>query len=120
MATLTPTLTLTSTNALTDALSITFTDSLTVTDPVEIAKVTATTSNSPTIVAASDSNTYYVYLKNTDSVNFVSVKDGGGTNILMKIHAGEFVFFTLAPSEGLILDADTASCVVEYGIFKKG
>jgi len=37
----------------------------------------------------------------------------------MKLHAGEFCFFTLSPSEGLILDADTASCVVEYGIFKK-
>ena len=32
----------------------------------------------------------------------------------------EFVFFTLAPSEGLKLDADTASCIVEYGLFKKG
>ena len=41
-------------------------------------------------------------------------------NIFMKIHAGEFVFFTLAPSEGLKLDADTASCIVEYGLFKKG
>ena len=119
MATLTPTLTLTSTNAMSDSLDITFTDSLTVTDPCEIAKVTATTSDSPTIVAASDSNTYYVYLKNTDTDNFVSVLDKDD-NIFMKIHAGEFVFFTLAPSEGLKLDADTASCIVEYGLFKKG
>ena len=63
MATLTPTLTLTSTNAMSDSLDITFTDSLTVTDPVEIAKVTATTSSTPVlVVGASDSNTYYVYL----------------------------------------------------------
>ena len=120
MATLTPTLTLTSTNAMSDSLDITFTDSLTVTDPVEIAKVTATTSSTPVlVVGASDSNTYYVYLKNTDTTNFVSVLDKDD-NIFMKIHAGEVVFFTLAPSEGLKLDADTASCIVEYGLFKKG
>tara|TARA_R110000824_G_scaffold292796_5_gene481175 strand:- start:3077 stop:3436 length:360 start_codon:yes stop_codon:yes gene_type:complete len=119
MATLTPTLTLTSTNALSDSLDITFTDSLTVTDPVEIAKVSAGTSDTPVLVAATDSDTYYVYLKNTDASNFVSVKDVGG-NIFMKIHAGEFVFFTLSPSEGLKLDADTSACIVEYGLFKKG
>ena len=119
MATLTPTLTLTSTNAMSDSLSITLTDSLTVTDPSEIAKVSASTSDTPILVAAADSNTYYVYLKNTDSTNFVSVKDVGG-NIFMKIHAGEFAFFTLSPSEGLKLDADTAACIVEYGLFKKG
>ena len=112
MATLTPTLTLTSTNALSDSLDITFTDSLTVTDPVEIAKVSAGTSDTPVLVAATDSDTYYVYLKNTDASNFVSVKDVGG-NIFMKIHAGEFAFFTLSPSEGLKLDADTAACDIE-------
>ena len=83
MATLTPTLTLTSTNALSDSLDITFTDSLTVTDPVEIAKVSAGTSDTPVLVAATDSDTYYVYLKNTDASNFVSVKDVGG-NIFMQ------------------------------------
>ena len=119
MATLTPTLTLTSTNAMSDSLSITLTDSLTVTDPSEIAKVSASTSDTPILVAAADSNTYYVYIKNKDAANFVSVKDAGG-NIFMKIHAGEFAFFTLSPSEGLKLDADTAACIVEYGLFKKG
>ena len=119
MATLTPTLTLTSTSAMSDSFSISLTDSLTTTDPVEIAKVTASTSDTPVLVAATDSNTYYVYIKNTDTANFESVKDEGG-NIFMKLHAGEFCFFTLSPSEGLKLDADTSSCVVEYGIFKKG
>ena len=119
MATLTTNLTMESSNAMSDSLSIVLTDSLTVTDPSEIAKVTATTSDTPILVAATDSSTYYVYIKNTDAANFVSVKDEGG-NIFMKLHAGEFCFFTLSPSEGLKLDADTDSCIVEYGLFKKG
>tara|TARA_Y100000361_G_C11038424_1_gene278577 strand:+ start:370 stop:729 length:360 start_codon:yes stop_codon:yes gene_type:complete len=119
MATLTPTLTLTSSNAMSDNLSITFTDSLTVTDPVEMAKVTATTSNTPVLVDSGDSDTYYVYLKNTDGTNYVDVKDGGGDEFI-KLHPGEFCFFTLAPSTGILLDANTDSCIVEYGIFKKG
>ena len=118
MATLTTNLTIESTNAMTDTLSIVLSDSLSVTDPAEIAKVTATTSDTPVLIAATDSSTYYVYIKNTDGTNFVSVKDEGG-NIFMKLHAGEFAFFTLSPSEGLKLDADTASCIVEYGLFKK-
>ena len=119
MATLTPNLTLTSTNAFTDAFNLTFTDSLTVVDPMEVGKVSAGTSDTPVLIEATDSDTYYVYLKNTDASNFVSVKDGGG-NIFMKLHAGEFCFFTLSPSEGLKLDADTSACTVEYGLFKKG
>ena len=121
MATITPTLTITSTNAMTDNLSITLTDSLTVTDPCEIGKrnVTTAVAGGGEFVAASDSNAYYVYLKNTDATNFVWVQDAAAATF-GKLHPGEFMWFTLAPSEGMELRADTDTVKVEYGLFKKG
>jgi hypothetical protein len=122
MATLTPTLTLTSTNALEDHISITMTDSLSVTDPVEMGKVNITTGagtvGDNTLVPSSDSNVYYVYLKNTDTTNFVLVRRDNASNF-MKLHAGEFTFFPLADGIGLEMQADTDTVKVEYGLFKK-
>ena len=121
MATLTPTLTLTSTNAMSDHISVTFTDSLTVTDPCEMGKRNVTTSvaGGGEFVAAADSNTYYVYLKNLDATNFVYVQDAAAATF-GKLFPGEFMWFTLAPSEGMELRADTDTVKVEYGLFKKG
>jgi len=123
MATITPKLTITSSNAMTDVLSIALSDVLTVTDPVEISKVNITTGAGSvgrnTLVPSSDSNTYYVFLKNTDATNFVLVRRDNGSNF-MKLHAGEFAFFTLADSIGLECQADTDTVKIEYGLFKKG
>ena len=123
MATLTPTLTLTSTNAMTDSISISLTDSLTTADPVEMGKVNITTGagtvGDNTLIPSSDSNVYYVYLKNTDTTNFVLVRRDNGNN-MMKLHAGEFAFFPLADGIGLEMQADTDTVKVEYGFFKKG
>ena len=123
MATITPKLTITSSNAMTDVLSIALSDVLTVTDPVEISKVNITTGAGSvgrnTLVPSSDSNTYYVFLKNTDTTNFVLVRRENGANF-MKLHAGEFAFFTLADSIGLECQADTDTVKIEYGLFKKG
>ena len=123
MATITPKLTITSSNAMTDVLSIALSDVLTVTDPVEISKVNITTGAGSvgrnTLVPSSDSNTYYVFLKNTDSTNFVLVRRDNGSNF-MKLHAGEFAFFTLADGIGLECQADTDTVKIEYGLFKKG
>ena len=101
MATLINKLTLTSNDAVSDAINITLSDILTVTDP------------------ASDSNTYYVYLKNLDATNFVYVQDAAAATF-GKLHPGEFMWFTLAPSEGMELRADTDTVKVQYGLFKKG
>lgn len=120
MATLTPTLTLTSTNALSDSLDVTFTDSLTVTDPCEVGKVTVPEDSDTTLIAAGGSVAHYVYIKNHDTTNFVRVEDGGGTNIFARVHPGEFCFFAEAVGEGVIIVADTADCIVEYGVFTKG
>ena len=123
MATITPKLTITSSNAMTDVLSISLSDVLNVTYPVEISKVNITTGAGSvgrnTLVPSSDSNTYYVFLKNTDAANFVLVRRDNGSNF-MKLHAGEFAFFTLADSIGLECQADTDTVKIEYGLFKKG
>ena len=122
MATLTPTLTITSADAMSDALSLTLTDSLAITDPVEMGKVNITTGagtvGDNTLIPSTDSNVYYVYLKNTDDANFVLVRRDNGSNF-MKLHAGVFAFFTLADGIGLEMQADTDTVKVEYGFFKK-
>ena len=122
MATLTPTLTITSADAMSDALSLTLTDSLAITDPVEMGKVNITTGagtvGDNTLIPSTDSNVYYVYLKNTDDANFVLVRRDNGNN-MMKLHAGEFTFFPLADGIGLEMQADTDTVKVEYGFFKK-
>jgi len=121
MATLNVTLGVTSADSLSDSLSISFTDTLTVTNPISTGKrdVTTAVAGGGEFVPASDSNTYYVYLKNLDDTNFVSVQDAAAA-IFGKLHPGEFMWFTLSPSEGLEMQANTATVKVEYGIFKKG
>jgi hypothetical protein len=120
MATLTAKLTLTSSNATSDSINITLSDSLSVTDPVEITKrnITTAVAGGGVIVASSDANTYYVFLKNIDDTNFIWVQDDAA-NTFGKLHPGEFMWFTLASDEGLECRADTDTCRVEYGLFKK-
>ena len=121
MATLNTTLTVTSADAMSDAVSISFTDTLTVTNPITTGKrnVTTAVAGGGEFVAAADSNAYYVYLKNLDTTNFVYVQDAAAATF-GKLFPGEFMWFTLAPSEGMELRADTDTVKVEYGLFKKG
>jgi len=121
MATLSTKLTVTSTDARTDNFSLTLSDTLVIADPIETGKrnVTTAVAGGGEFVPASDSNTYYVYLKNLDGTNFVYVQDAAAATF-GKLHPGEFTWFTLAPSEGMELRADTDTVKVEYGLFKKG
>ena len=124
MATLTPTLTLTSTDATSDALSITVTDSLTVTNPsINIARASILhTAETELLSAAAHSaiaNDVYFYVKNMDGTNFVVVKSAGGADFA-KLRAGEFMFLPLKLAAGLEVQADTATCIVEYAYWAKG
>jgi len=116
MATLTPTLTLVSADATGDSLSLSVTGPLSITTPaISSATISAATAGT-VLIASSVSADTYVYLKNTDNTNFVSIGDGAGTpNNLGKLKAKEFAFFPLKGSKGLTLTADTDACVVEYG-----
>ena len=121
MATLSTKLTITSSDARTDNFSLILSDILTIADPIETGKrnVTTAVAGGGEFVAAADSNTYYVYLKNLDATNFVSIQDDAAATFQV-LYPLEWTWFCLAPSEGLELRANTDTVRVEYGLFKKG
>ena len=109
MATLTPTITLTSADATSDALSITATTPLTVTTPsVGLSRQTITVSDDQELVDEAVDATNFVILQTTASVQFA------------RLSPGEFCFFPINTGAGLEARADTASCILEYGYWKKG
>ena len=73
---------------------------------------------SPSVIVAALADPYYVYIKNTDTVNFVDLKNVAH-HVWGILHPGEFAFFCVNPSDGLEVQANTAACVVEYVTFKK-
>tara|TARA_R100001015_G_C4625866_1_gene184572 strand:- start:1111 stop:1473 length:363 start_codon:yes stop_codon:yes gene_type:complete len=120
MATLTPTLTLTSTDATSDALSITVTDSLTTANPqTNIARKSILHTGPTNILTTADSAITYVYLKNLDSTNIITVKIDDATAFL-DLSPGEFAFMPLKGAVGLECQANSATCVLEYGYWAKG
>ena len=54
-----------------------------------------------------------------DGTNFVVVKTAGAADFA-KLRAGEFMFFPLKLAAGLEVQADTATCIVEYAYWKRG
>ena len=82
------------------------------------SSVSVATGAASVIVAAAVSTATYVYIKNTDTANFVDLKNDAG-NVWGILHPGEFAFFCVNPSDGLEVQANTAACVVEYVTFKK-
>ena len=120
MATLTPTLTLTSTDASSDALSITVTDSLTTTTPsVGLSRKTITTADDQELVDDGVSGIFYFYAKNLDATNFIILQTTASQQYA-RLSPGEFCFFPINDGNGLEARADTASCNIEYGYWKKG
>mgnify|MGYP003122223591 FL=1 len=120
MATLTPTLTLTSTDATSDALSITVTDSLTITEPsIGLSRQTITVADDQELVDEAVAGTFYFYAKNLDLTNFVILQTTASVQYA-RLSPGEFCFFPINTGAGLEARADTASCILEYGYWKKG
>ena len=128
MATLTPTLTLSSTDALSDTLNFTVTDSLTVTSPnINLAKVTATTTGSASIILPSLDARRYLYLKHTgvDSVGDVTANDlkveEGDDNWFARLAPGEWMFLPLnaEPNQLIQLETTGGTVVAEYGYWTK-
>ena len=119
MATLTPTLTLTSTDASSDSLSITVTDTLTTTLPSQgLSRQTITTADNQELVDDAVSGVYYFYAKNLDASNFIILQTTASVQYA-RLGPGEFAFFPINDSVGLEARADTASCDIEYGYWKK-
>ena len=120
MATLKPTLTLISSDATSDALSITVTDTLTITTPsVGLSRATITTADNQELVDEAISGVFYFYAKNLDATNFIILQTTGSAQYA-RLSPGEFCFFPVNDGNGLEARADTASCNIEYGYWKKG
>ena len=99
-----------------DKLDFAVEKSVSVTEPLlNMAKVSVAT-GSDTVILGTGNVQSYVYIRNTDATNFVTIKNGtdAGTTLAI-IRPGEFALFPLAASSGLELIADTDACVCEYG-----
>jgi len=81
--------------------------------------ITVATGSASVIFAdAGTDGTVYVYLKNTDTTNFITVQNDAG-GIIGRVNAGEFAFLPVHTNEGIQVQADTSSCVVEFITLKK-
>jgi len=119
MATLTSTLQLISSDVSSDALSINQTKGLTVTNPsVDIARQSVATTGQFNILTTANTSITYVYLKNVDETNVITLKDDAGNSII-DLSPREFAFFPVKGGIGLEASANVAPCVLEYGFWTK-
>lgn len=120
MATLTAKLTLTSSGVSSDALNLTVSDSLVVTNPAVSSARQTILHTAPTNILTTSANTAitYVYLKNIDATNIITVKTDDAT-AFVDLSPKEFVFLPIKGAVGLEVQADTASCILEYGYWTK-
>ena len=119
MATLISKLTLSSSNATSDTLNVTVTDTLSVGEPsVSLSRLSIATDAATNLRATSDSSITYMYLKNIDSTNIITVKTDGAVAFL-DLGPGEFAFLPLKGAVGMEVQADTAACILEYGYWTK-
>ena len=122
MATLITKLTLTSSNAASDDLNLTVTDALITTTPSRgLSRLVATTGAATEILDDALDAMAYIYIKNTDGTNYVSVATTKSTvSQFARLNPGEFMFFCVQPDAGVSVQANTATCVVEYAYWTKG
>ena len=119
MATLTPKLTLTSSNATSDTLNITVTDTFSVGEPsVSLSRISIAADAATNLRTTSDSSITYMYLKNMDATNTITVKTDGAVAFL-DLSPGEFAFLPLKGAVGMEVQANTAACILEYGYWTK-
>lgn len=97
-----------------DKLDFAVEKSVSVTEPLlNMAKVSVAT-ESDTVILGTSNVQSYVYIRNTDATNFVTIKNNADDTLAI-IRPGEFALFPLAASAGLELIADTDACICEYG-----
>lgn len=119
MATLTTKLSIAGTGLTSNQLAINISDLLSVTTPhVGLSKESVATGSETVLVASSVSAARYVFVRNTDTVNYIVLKNDAG-NIWGRLNAGECILYCVPPSTGFELQANTAACVIEYGYWTK-
>ena len=120
MAFLTISLGITSTTATSESLNIGASDVLTITNPIESSSRALVDTATPFNILTTAVNTSitYVYVKNTDVTNIVTLKDDSG-NSFIDLGPGEFTFLPVKAAVGLEALANVADCLIEYGIWTK-
>tara|TARA_R100001443_G_scaffold24220_2_gene36474 strand:- start:1185 stop:1553 length:369 start_codon:yes stop_codon:yes gene_type:complete len=121
MATLKPALTITGTSAdFGAALSLSVSKSLTVGQPyVGLSKVNILhTGETKLLDKTINTLTTYIYMKNTDSSNYVIFRneDDGVIGVL---NPGEWCFLPVQGERGLEVLANNATCTLEYAYWTK-
>jgi len=84
---------------------------------VSSASRSVTTGTAAQLIANTIAKVTYVWIKNTDITNYVLLKNDAG-NIWGRLLPGEFNIFSVAPSVGLEVQANTAAVIVEYALFQ--
>ena len=84
---------------------------------VSSASISVATGSASQLIANSVAKVTYVWIKNTDATNYVSLENDAG-NIWGRLLPGEFNVFSVAPSVGLEVQANTAAVIVEYALFQ--
>jgi hypothetical protein len=124
MATLTSKLTLTgSSSEFGAALSLAVDDSLTVGEPFSAPSrksigIVTTQSFSADLTAAQAAHTF-VYLKNMDLTNIITVSTVTGAQAFLTLNPGEFAYFPLKGGIGLTALANSADCILEYAYYSR-
>ena len=97
-----------------DNLDFTVEKLVTIGAPMNNLSKASVATGADTVVIANTNVQSYLYVRNTDATNFVTIKNTAD-NTLAVLRAGEFSLFPVAASAGVELSANTAACVVEYG-----
>ena len=120
MATLNATLSLTSKDTtIKNKVALVLSKQISTTNPVIHSGTYSVLHTAFTIaVATSVSATVYVYVKNLDSSNYVTLNTGADAGFGI-LHPGDFAYYAVQATAGLKLKANTATCLVEYGILTK-
>ena len=119
MATLTTKLSIAGTGLTSNQLAVNINDLLSVTTPhIGLSKESVATGSASVLVASSVSAATYIYIRNTDTTNYLELKNDAG-NVFGRLNAGECLLFCIAPSTGFEVQANTAAVVIEYGYWTK-
>lgn len=97
-----------------DNLDFTVEKLVTVSEPMSNMSRVSVLTGADTIMLTTANVQSYLYVRNTDATNFVTVKNDAG-NTLAILRAGEFSLFPVAAAAGAEVRADTGTCIVEYG-----
>jgi len=115
MATIQATLNITSSDATSESLAISQTDAITVTNPViNTGRESVDTVAATVIIPAAKSAITYLYIKNTDGANVITLRTGASV-AYADLGAGEWGFFPVKATVGCEVIASGGAVIVEYG-----